>query len=431
MSERPTKRRASFEDTMSAPVYTDAPKPPYTFAIQPMLWCTVTIDPLRVAPFLPKGLRLSPEGTAHFALFGLGMGWGLQNSSAAFPCVVIEDFPSPDTAEAAWIPVGLMDGPPADLMQRHYASFSQGQTRFEWQDDLLTVTVTSSDGPILTARARVDFTTTSSVSSIDRYLGHDQRGRLVSSLVSVTCDGAVPAGFLSLDIAPQAPPVWQAFTPIRLDWCGHVPLILANWSEPAPVYPDLDAPAARASREALLALMNEQGRACMIISGHGVPRYHNERASTLLPDGPAVGLFRNVMDWRRYLDAVGQVAARRQGPLPVQFALKRPGRDTPLIVHLVQIDPALCGPDHALLLINDPEAGLDRPITGVLHLLGLTPAEARIAATVGRGLPPREAAAVLGIAESTVRSTLKVVFDKLNLSRQTDLVALIARLVLG
>lgn len=75
MVDQKTKHLASFADTMSAPVNTDAPPPPYTFAVESMLWCTVTIDPAKVAPFLPKGLRMAPNGTAHFALFKVGIGW--------------------------------------------------------------------------------------------------------------------------------------------------------------------------------------------------------------------------------------------------------------------------------------------------------------------------------------------------------------------
>ena len=82
-----------------------------------------------------------------------------------------------------------------------------------------------------------------------------------------------------------------------------------------------------------------------------------------------------------------------------------------------------------LALISDPmEQGLQRD-PGLLRLLGLTPAEARIAAAVGAGLPPREAARSLGLAESTVRSGLKVIFGKLGIRRQTELVKLVMHLM--
>jgi len=66
----------------------------------------------------------------------------------------------------------------------------------------------------------------------------------------------------------------------------------------------------------------------------------------------------------------------------------------------------------------------------VRDVLGLTLGEARIAALVGSGLPPREAAAKLGITETTGRAVLKHVFSKTGVSRQSELVALLSRMVL-
>ena len=66
----------------------------------------------------------------------------------------------------------------------------------------------------------------------------------------------------------------------------------------------------------------------------------------------------------------------------------------------------------------------------VRDLLGLTLAEARLAALVGFGLPPRGAAEELGITEETARTTLKRVFAKVGVSRQSELAALLSRLVL-
>jgi DNA-binding CsgD family transcriptional regulator len=66
----------------------------------------------------------------------------------------------------------------------------------------------------------------------------------------------------------------------------------------------------------------------------------------------------------------------------------------------------------------------------VRDLLGLTLGEARVAALIGAGLPPREAAGRPGISQETARTALKHVFAKAGVSRQGELVALLARLVL-
>ncbi|MEQ1770014.1 MAG: hypothetical protein ABL879_09255 [Devosia sp.] len=63
-----------------------------------------------------------------------------------------------------------------------------------------------------------------------------------------------------------------------------------------------------------------------------------------------------------------------------------------------------------------------------LRARGLTPAEARLAVAVGRGRPVRDAAVHLNITENTARSTLKLVYGKLGISKQSELGHLVARL---
>jgi DNA-binding CsgD family transcriptional regulator len=65
----------------------------------------------------------------------------------------------------------------------------------------------------------------------------------------------------------------------------------------------------------------------------------------------------------------------------------------------------------------------------VRDLLGLTLGEAKIAAMIGAGLSPRDAAEKLGIKEDTARTVLKKVFSKTGISRQSELVALLTKLV--
>lgn len=59
---------------------------------------------------------------------------------------------------------------------------------------------------------------------------------------------------------------------------------------------------------------------------------------------------------------------------------------------------------------------------------GLTQAEVRLALGVGRGLTLRAAALELGVTENTARSTLKQVYDKLSVRKQSELARLVAGL---
>ena len=62
-------------------------------------------------------------------------------------------------------------------------------------------------------------------------------------------------------------------------------------------------------------------------------------------------------------------------------------------------------------------------------MLGLTPGEAHIASPVGSGLPPRGAAEELGIPEETARTVLERVSSKVGVTRQSELAALMTKLV--
>ena len=85
---------------------------------------------------------------------------------------------------------------------------------------------------------------------------------------------------------------------------------------------------------------------------------------------------------------------------------------------------------RAIVVVTESKAGAPADPAMVRDLLGLTLGEARVATLVGSGLAPRELAQKLGIAEETARTTLKRVFDKVGISRQSELVGLLTRLVL-
>lgn len=117
------------------------------------------------------------------------------------------------------------------------------------------------------------------------------------------------------------------------------------------------------------------------------------------------------------------------------IALPRSGGGQKL---LVQAIPVGAGPQAAnlpngaaaLLIVIDPEKETRRTSDKALRLLGLTPAEARLAAVIGAGHSRAEAAGALGLSELTVSDTVKRIYSKLGISRQSELVRLVERLAL-
>lgn len=129
------------------------------------------------------------------------------------------------------------------------------------------------------------------------------------------------------------------------------------------------------------------------------------------------------------LAAALMTLSRPDLPQPVR-SLPIPARrgGTPLVLHISPIrgrardvfsfasaivvaTPVMAG--------SGPEAGL------IAGLFDLTPAEARLAATIAAGHAPRDAAARLGVTEATARTTLKRILAKTGTRRQADLVGLL------
>ena len=108
----------------------------------------------------------------------------------------------------------------------------------------------------------------------------------------------------------------------------------------------------------------------------------------------------------------------------------------PIAIHILPIAPGDRAEDRilaharAIVLAIQPDADGPADPAQVRDLLGLTLGEARVAALVGSGLAPREAGEKLGITEETARTTLKRVFSKTGVSRQSELTALLTKLVL-
>lgn len=86
-------------------------------------------------------------------------------------------------------------------------------------------------------------------------------------------------------------------------------------------------------------------------------------------------------------------------------------------------DPTF-GISGALVLVIDPGAGV-AVSHACLRLLGLTPAEARLAALVGSGMRRRSAAKMLEISEWIARDSLKRIYSKLDITSVAELVRLV------
>jgi len=166
----------------------------------------------------------------------------------------------------------------------------------------------------------------------------------------------------------------------------------------------------------------------------------NACAERLIGDGVTVSgkrLLSSSQDCQQALDRLIASAFDRQGR-EIDFgplALPRSNGKKPLLAQALplrgrdrfgNLEQRLLPAEGALVLVIDPVQPPTSAVDG-LRLLGLTAAEARLAALVGSGVRRREAADALGVSEWTARTALKHIYSKLDISSSGELVRLVDR----
>ena len=198
--------------------------------------------------------------------------------------------------------------------------------------------------------------------------------------------------------------------------------------------------AARACERTLTGTLERLSCGAVVVDASHRTVLVNEAAEQLMGDGLSINRMRLRAASAEHQPLLDRLIASAQlgaeasalGPL----ALPRPGGKMPLLLQAIPIhrsgadaiDRLLFDLPTVLVLVVDPEREREHSPLAALRLIGLTLAEARIAALVGSGHSRREAAEALGISEWTAREALKRVFAKLGISRQSELVKLVYRL---
>jgi len=86
---------------------------------------------------------------------------------------------------------------------------------------------------------------------------------------------------------------------------------------------------------------------------------------------------------------------------------------------------------RALVFLMDLEESAFVDPAGIVSVFGLTPAEARLVSRLVAGDDLARAASMLDVSTNTARTQLKAAFAKTETHRQSDLVALLAKLAQG
>lgn len=195
--------------------------------------------------------------------------------------------------------------------------------------------------------------------------------------------------------------------------------------------------------EGLAVALQRMGAGVFVLDSLGRVVFSNSAAERSLGDGL------ELIDGRLRIEAMSAceaidnaLVALAAGDARMSLAetspilVPRQRADRPLVLYMLPVTSVpieagqLLGNARVIVLVMDSDAGSPPDPSLIRDIMGLTLGEARVASLVGTGLPPREVAARLGIAEETVRTVLKRVFEKVGVSRQSELTALLTRLVL-
>lgn len=417
-------------DPLSSTAQADLPPPPYYVRHAQLLYFLCEFDPEVLRDLVPPELTVAPTNTGMFCLYSAPDGRGLTPYSAWFAGVNVLGHDSPDGNLATYIFAGCFSDKAGEVFPSLYNDRIQaGWTRQTWAGAFASGEAGTGREPIVRMGARILPGTGRPIFGLNHYLGHHPQGGIIFYSVTISCQ-MIDVEPTTLEILPDAPQDLQRFRPQRYMNTFAFADCTLTFSPPRLV---TEAPEpATTRRSALLDAMSQIGRAAVVVGRSHDVLLLNPQAEDLLPRSMAeIGKpFRagRASETSLVGKLIANALADANGPTGDAVALSRNDRENALIVQAMRIDRGTTEEPAVLLVFTDPmhdEKG--QPAAG-LQLLGLTPGEARVAAFVAAGHSVRDAAKEFSIAESTVRSVLKVAYQKLGIGKQSELAKIAARL---
>lgn len=412
----------------------DIPPPPWQLRGMDFIMVGAAFDPAAVRAYLPDDITPVSDCTGGFYIYDAPEGWGPPPYSAALGWLDIEGYDAPDGSKGRFSFLAYYSGrgfrgfsrfgigPFIDSQARlslskQVAEGWAGPVGTDWLH--LSIRLKQSDPPL--------------TSGVHYYIA--MRDSLVHALPIAFSFRFFEAEPLAAQLlVPDEDPI-AGLRPTKLLWAGYVPdavVTINNWQVVGSSSHLLE----RAHETEYFGILGAVGVGAILINPERRCLLMNLIAEALVGDGLSVvdGVVRTSVAsdselLKGAIDKALKPDSQTADVAPV--ALTRPSGRKPLIVQVVPLRSAGGShpqPTSAMLLINDPSRGTRGDPVSILQLLGLTPAESKIASLVGSGLSPRESAEIVGNSEGTVRNTLKQVYEKLDIGRQSELAKLVARL---
>ena len=392
------------------------PPPYHTYDVD-LLYLMCRFDLLRARKVLPPQLELSDEGLGLIMIVNARRGWIIAPFTACVTTLQVKGYDGPDNYPGNYVHTAFYSGLCGDLF-RHFYNDRITTGFAHMQTDAHRIEASGGRDGFDTIRisARRTDRVTDEVVGMNNYLSSYQNGiQVYSTSYSARFQELEDVRIEVFDTAPEP---MRSLQPLEVVWPLFLEGMSLNFNSGHPLGASQATIPAEAALAAIFDLLSRFRKAAAIVTQSGRLLFVTPEATRLLGESPGALIASQTL--------LG-------GPAPTTSAL----RDPVTLFHssgqpiLAQVMPMLHGLGEEplkLVLLIDPKNETRGDPEPILQLMGLTPAEARLASRVGRGLSHKDAAIDLGIAAQTARSAMKSIFDKLQLSRQSQLAQLVTRL---
>lgn len=401
--------------------------PPYHVRDVDMLYLLCRFDPVAARSVLPPGIELHDSALGVITILTVGSGWAIAPYTGCYMGLQVKGFDAPDGYPGLYNHTGLLSGVCGSVMSQSYNDrYVDGWATLALENGIYRAEAGPAGRVAIRASARHTDRVGGEIAGVNSYLG--ALGHRATGFSAAYATAFRDVEDVSLEILDDAPETMRRLEPLEIVWplwMGGMTMTLSapRFLDDTPQSVDADI-----LRVTLFDVLSRIGRPAMILARSGRAIFVNDDARALfeVADGGESWL-RRASGSRELSGAVRKTIDERTvapgGPVVVDLPDGRP-----LVAQVLAVGAAIAAEPAALVLLTDPgRPGRSDP-ADILQLLGLTRAEARLAKLVGQGQSPRAAAETLSITEGNARTTLKAIFSKLDVSRQSQLAQIVTRL---
>ncbi|MEQ1899518.1 MAG: hypothetical protein ABL866_02165 [Devosia sp.] len=433
-ARRAKQREIVAARSLGARTQPDLPLPPYHVHGVSMLYLMCRFDVDAVARIVPPGLTPSGSGWGVIGLYSAEQGWGIAPFTAFFMAAELAGADSVDGSPGNYMHSGLFSDMGGRVMTGQYNSnFRTGWSRHQVIDGVVIGEAGIGDRTLVRMRARVGQSPPQVLNGVSRYVGRQPGGTgFTSYSVAFTLESRDTSG-QAVEFLDGAREGLNILEPLEYVWPIYASPMDMAFTPPRPFLEEGEPAGEDAQGVSLVGVFSQMGRAAAILDVDGKLLTMNKQANGLVAEG-RIGVAGQQLRLSRPAEDAAlaamllEVRQRGLGAVSERHALHPEASGPPLIAQAIALDPSIGGPGSVLVFFDDPARASGTDSAAALRLLGLTAAEARIAGLVGSGRAPRDVADELQLTLNTVRSALKITFDKLGISRQSELAKIVARL---